>query len=31
MRDKDTEIMMREIFASMIGKRLMYKELTAKN
>ena len=31
LRDKDTEIMMREIFASMIGKRLMYKELTAKN
>ena len=31
LRDMNTEAMMREMFASMIGKRLMYKELIAKN
>ena len=30
LRDKDTEEMMQEMFASLIGKRLMYKELIAK-
>lgn len=30
LRNKDTEDMMQEMFASLIGKRLMYKELIAK-